>query len=191
MMSSIEKQREKASVESIVNLEQPRLAKLGVPGAVGLIIGLSIPPAADGYAKFQARAGMLCSCPSVEPQKNGCERKPPSNFTPPGRSSTPDRSAMLCTIVPPLICGERVLWSEPVLYRESDDVGLRDNEVEVAMVEEGEGGFEEESAAVEVDQDGKLLVVGLWEVKTSGDGWVVGNYDVFGGNSGVGVLRRG
>ena len=37
----------------------------------------------------------------------------------------------------------------------------------------GEGGFDAEASAMEVDQDGELLVVGLvefWEVETSRDG---------------------
>ena len=40
----------------------------------------------------------------------------------------------------------------------------------------GEGGFDAEASAMEVDQDGELLVVGLvefWEVETSRDGGVL------------------
>ena len=41
---------------------------------------------------------------------------------------------------------------------------------------EGEGGFDAEASAMEVDQDGEFLVVGLvefWEVETSRDGGVL------------------
>lgn len=52
---------------------------------------------------------------------------------------------------------ERVLRGEPVLHGNHYDVGLGNEDVEVAVVELGESGFEEESTTVKVDQDGELL----------------------------------
>lgn len=87
-----------------------------------------------------------------------------------------------------------MLWSEPVLYRDDDDVDLGDEVGEVVVVELREGGFEEESTAMEVDQDGKFLVVlvsGVWEVKASGNGGVVRDDDVLGRDMGLRVVKRG
>lgn len=53
-------------------------------------------------------------------------------------------------------CGKWVFWGEPILDGDGDDICLGDDEVEVAVVEEGEGGYKAESAAVKVDEDGKL-----------------------------------
>lgn len=70
-------------------------------------------------------------------------------------------------------CGKRVLWGEPVLDGDGDDICLGGDEVEVAVVEEGEGGYEAESAAVKVDEDGNLFWAvrqgGFWEVESNGD----------------------
>lgn len=49
-----------------------------------------------------------------------------------------------------------VFWGEPLLDGDGDDICFGDDEVEVAVVEEGEGGYKAESAAVKVDEDGKL-----------------------------------
>lgn len=55
------------------------------------------------------------------------------------------------------------LEGEPVLDRNGKSVGLREEGVEVDVVAVVEGGFEEESAAVEVDQNGEFLG-GVWDL---------------------------
>lgn len=81
--------------------------------------------------------------------------------------------------------GERTLRGETILDGDGKDSGFGDEAVEVPVAEEGEGGFEAEAAAVEVDQDGEFFVIGIglweiWEVYASGDIGVSGNSDVFG-----------
>lgn len=85
-----------------------------------------------------------------------------------------------------ICCGKRVLWGEPVLDGNYENFRFGGYEVEVAVVEEGERGFEAERAAVEVNKDRKLLLVGVVEfgreVHARGDGGVFGDDDVFRGD---------
>lgn len=66
-----------------------------------------------------------------------------------------------------------MLWGEPVLDGDGDDICFGGDEVEVAVVEEGEGGYEAESAAVKVDEDRKFFSAvrlgRFWEVEPNGD----------------------
>lgn len=84
--------------------------------------------------------------------------------------------------------GERVLRGSAVLDGDGEDLGLGDEGVEVVVVGWGKGRLNDEAAAMEVDEDGELVFVGVGgEVETGGDtgGWVDG--DVFGGDAGGGV----
>ena len=78
--------------------------------------------------------------------------------------------------------GDRVLRAQPVVDRDSDDVGLRDEGNEVGVVERGEGGFDAETAAVDVKEEREVAVGGgsRREVETGGDTCFRRNDDVFG-----------
>ncbi|CAD5189068.1 unnamed protein product, partial [Musa acuminata subsp. malaccensis] len=54
--------------------------------------------------------------------------------------------------------GDRVLRSEAVVGRDGDDVGLSDEGIEVVVEQRDEGRAEAEATAVEVNEDGELLL---------------------------------
>lgn len=61
---------------------------------------------------------------------------------------------------PGVVVGGRkwVFQGELVLDRDGEDLGSGDEAAQIAVVEEGEGGFDAEAAAMEVDQNRKLLL---------------------------------
>lgn len=89
--------------------------------------------------------------------------------------------------------GNRVLRGPPVVDGDGDDVGRRGERNDVGVVERGEWGFNDETTAVDVDEDREFAVGGgsHREEETGGETCFRRNHDVLGYDAVLGDIRRG